>query len=86
MTKHGWHSRHPLRLRGESGLDLAERRRQRGELGETLNRVIAATLDEDEEEDWLEDRLDERLSQVDAFIAFLGSSCGCRAKWYGVDD
>jgi len=59
--------------------------RRRGELGETLNRVIAASLEEDEK-DWLEDRLDERLSQVDAFITFLGSSGGCRAKWHGVEE
>jgi hypothetical protein len=59
--------------------------RQRGELGETLDRLIAASLDEDED-DWLEDRLDERLSQVDVFIEFLGSSGGCRAKWHGVEE
>lgn len=59
--------------------------RQRGELAKTLERVIAASLDEDEK-DWLEDRLGERLSQVDAFISFLGASGGCRAKWHGVDE
>ena len=59
--------------------------RQRGELGEALSRVIEATLDEDEK-DSLEDRLDERLSQVDVFITFLEACGGCRAKWQGVDD
>ena len=75
-------------LTGGEAKNLAEiltECRQRGEFGETLKRVIAATLDEDEK-DRLEDRLDERLSQVDAFIAFLESSGGCHAKWHGVDD
>lgn len=59
--------------------------RQRGELGAVLERVIAASLEEDDR-DSLEFRFDERVSQVDEFIAFLGACGGCRAKWHGVDD
>ena len=75
-------------LTGEEARHLAEvlsACRQRGDLGDSLSRVIDGTLDEDEK-DQLEDRLDERLSQLDAFIRFLGVCGGCRAKWHGVDD
>ena len=75
-------------LTGREAQNLAEILkdcRQRGELVETLKRVIAASLDEDET-DRLEDRLEERVSQVDAFIEFLGSSGGCHARWHGVKE
>jgi len=75
-------------LTGEEAKNLGEilrECRQRGELHETLNRVISESLDEDEA-GLLQDRLDERLSQVDNLIGFLRSSGGCRAKWHGVEE
>ena len=75
-------------LTGGEAANLAEiltEYRGRGELREALSRVIDAYLEEDEM-DQLADRLDERLVQVDAFIAFLGASGGCRARWHGVED
>ena len=75
-------------LTGGEAANLAEiltKCRRCGELRKVLSRVIAAYLEEDEE-DRFADRLDERLVQVDAFIAFLGASGGCRARWHGVED
>lgn len=68
-----------------------EKHHETGRLRQSIVAEVESTravfVDEpplDDEE--IEERVEERMAQVDEFIAFLGASGGCRAKWYGVDD
>ena len=56
-----------------------------GALRQALESAVSAYRD-DEEPDALEEIVDDRMAQLDAFIDFLGACGGCRAKWHGVDD
>jgi hypothetical protein len=67
-------------------------RRENGDLRQAIVREIE-TYPEDyfdgfgeEANVAFDETVEERMAQVDEFIAFLGASGGCRAKWYGVDD
>ena len=63
-------------------------RRESGELGKTLERILLESLDEDREdvEVVLQECLDERMVQFDDLIEFLEACGGCHAKWYGYND
>jgi hypothetical protein len=66
--------------------------REKGDLRNAMIRVIERYPEDyfddlgEEAQAAFEDTVDERMSQLDEFIAFLEASGGCRAKWYGVDD
>jgi hypothetical protein len=76
-------------LSGEEAKTLAgilDECRERGELEQVVRQVISAGLYEEDDEDDLESRVEDRLDQIDRFITFLRACGGCRARWHGVND
>ena len=74
-------------LNGAQACRLAEfltERRDEGDLNQVLDRILTEYIDEDDEEreEILEDRICERMAQIDEFIEFLQACGGCQAQWY----
>ena len=71
-------------LQARSLAELLTERREDGELGQVLDRILTESLDEDDadREEILEDNMSERMTQVDNLITFLEACGGCHAQWY----
>ena len=67
---------------------LLREKRESGDLLQALDRILTENIDEDEEDRQavLDDRMDDRTTQIEELIDFLDACGGCRAKWYSSDD